>query len=82
MEDHITVTVRLAFSLLVGIVVGIERAMHGRPAGLRTHALVCVSSTLLILLTVFQWELLARVPMEIIRMDPSESSPCTLSHSG
>jgi putative Mg2+ transporter-C (MgtC) family protein len=71
MEDHITVLVRLAFSLLVGVVVGIERAMHGRPAGLRTHALVCVSSTVLILLTVFQWELLAGVPMETLRIDPT-----------
>lgn len=71
MEDFVTVSGRLAFSLLVGVVVGIERAMHGRPAGLRTHALVCVSSTLLILLTVFQWELLAGVPMETIRIDPT-----------
>jgi putative Mg2+ transporter-C (MgtC) family protein len=71
MEDFMTVTGRLAFSLLVGVVVGIERALHGRPAGLRTHALVCVSSTLLILLTVFQWELLAGVPMETIRIDPT-----------
>lgn len=71
MEDEKTVLVRLAFSLLVGVVVGIERAMHGRPAGLRTHALVCVSSTVLILLTVFQWELLAGVPMETIRIDPT-----------
>ncbi len=31
-----------------------ERAWHGRPAGLRTHTLVCISSLLLMLLTVNQ----------------------------
>jgi putative Mg2+ transporter-C (MgtC) family protein len=35
-------------SMLVGGSIGLEREMHGRPAGLRTHILVCLTSTLLV----------------------------------
>lgn len=38
----------LAVAVLVGGIIGLEREMHGRPAGLRTHILVCLTSTLLI----------------------------------
>ena len=38
----------LLAALLVGGIVGFEREMHGRPAGLRTHMLVCLSSAVLI----------------------------------
>lgn len=41
--------VPLLLAVLLGGLVGLEREMHGRPAGLRTHALVCVCSTMLIL---------------------------------
>ena len=37
---------RLVISLVLGSLIGIERETHGRPAGLRTHTLVCVGSTL------------------------------------
>jgi len=40
----------LAFALLLGGAVGLEREYHGRPAGLRTHILVCLSSTMLIMI--------------------------------
>ncbi len=42
--------VPLVFAVILGGLVGIEREMHGRPAGLRTHALVCVCSTMLIMI--------------------------------
>lgn len=38
----------IAMAILVGGAIGFEREMHGRPAGLRTHILVCLASTLLI----------------------------------
>ncbi len=40
----------LLFALLLGGAVGLEREYHGRPAGLRTHILVCLSSTMLIMI--------------------------------
>lgn len=38
----------IAVAIVVGGTIGFEREMHGRPAGLRTHILVCLASTLLI----------------------------------
>jgi putative Mg2+ transporter-C (MgtC) family protein len=38
----------LVFAVILGGAVGLEREMHGRPAGLRTHILVCLCSTMII----------------------------------
>lgn len=37
---------RLVVSLILGSLIGMERETHGRPAGLRTHVLVCMGSTM------------------------------------
>jgi len=36
--------IRLAIATLLGGILGLEREIHGRPAGLRTHLLVCLGS--------------------------------------
>ena len=71
MEDYQVILIRLLVAMAAGGIIGLERSYHGRPAGLRTHTLVCVSSSLLMLLTVFQWALLAEVPIDTIRVDPT-----------
>ncbi len=43
--DHLLLRAALAF--LLGGLIGYERTYHGRPAGFRTHILVCLASTLL-----------------------------------
>ncbi len=47
------VTVRLFLSVVVGVVIGSERARHGRAAGMRTHILVCMGSTLTSLIGIY-----------------------------
>lgn len=69
--DYVTILIRLTIAVLLGSVIGFERSYHGRPAGLRTHALVTTSSALLMLFTAFQWELLGGVPIDTIRVDPT-----------
>jgi len=71
LDEIIVVATPLLLALLMGSAIGLERAWHGRPAGLRTHTLVCISSALLMLLTVNQWDLMASVPLEAIRIDPT-----------
>lgn len=61
----------LLWALLAGGLIGLERSINGRPAGFRTHALVCVSSALLMLLTVYQVKLLPGIPLESVRIDPT-----------
>jgi putative Mg2+ transporter-C (MgtC) family protein len=45
---------RLLAALAAGGIIGLERSYRGRAAGFRTHALVCVASTLLMLVTVYE----------------------------
>ena len=47
MQDVIAMVVSTA----LGTIVGFERQMGRKPAGLRTHVLVCMGSTLFVLLT-------------------------------
>ncbi len=53
----VEIAIRLAVALGFGATVGLERSYHGRPAGFRTHALVCLASAALMLVTVYeaQW---------------------------
>jgi putative Mg2+ transporter-C (MgtC) family protein len=51
---HAEILLRLLAALLIGGLIGLERSYHGRPAGFRTHALVCLSSSLLMLVTVYE----------------------------
>src|SRR5688572_24188668 len=47
---------RLAVAPCFGALIGLERSYHGRPAGFRTHALVCLASAALMLVTVYESE--------------------------
>lgn len=38
------VLMRLGVAALIGPILGIDREVHGHPAGLRTHGLICVSA--------------------------------------
>jgi putative Mg2+ transporter-C (MgtC) family protein len=48
-----SISSRLLISLLIGIAIGTEREMHNQPAGLRTHVLICLGSTILMLLSIY-----------------------------
>src|SRR5690349_586145 len=62
---------RLAGALLVGAMVGSERSYQGRPAGFRTHALVCVSTALLMLLTVYEDRWFPELAQGRVAVDPT-----------
>ena len=52
------VAFRLALTVLIGVVIGSERAKHGRAAGIRTHVLVCMGAALTSLIGVYAQEYL------------------------
>lgn len=68
--DIAEMTLRLLAALAAGAAIGYERSYHGRPAGFRTHALVCMASSLLMLVTVYEahW---VRVAADTVRLDPT-----------
>ncbi|HVT35815.1 MAG TPA: MgtC/SapB family protein [Nevskiaceae bacterium] len=43
------VLLRLGLATLIGAAIGLNRDLHGKPAGLRTHALVALGSALIVL---------------------------------
>ena len=60
-SDHITINdttivLRLVMSVILGGIIGFERGRAGRPAGLRTHILVCMGSTLAIMTNQYVFE--------------------------
>ncbi len=70
-NELLTTLLRLTAAAVAGGLIGLERTYHGRPAGFRTHTLVCMASSLLMLITIFQWQLLSGAPLETIRVDPT-----------
>ena len=70
-HDELVIVGRLAGALFFGAMIGFERTFHGRPAGFRTHALVCLASALLMLVTVYQLHWMTEVPLDTIRADPT-----------
>ncbi len=46
---HLAIVVRILVSVVLGGIIGLERGLKNRPAGLRTYMLVCVGSCLIML---------------------------------
>ena len=53
-QEYLEIVFRLVAALAAGGLIGLERSHRGRPAGFRTHALVCLASSLLMLVTVYE----------------------------
>lgn len=49
-SQQLALATRLLLAVVLGGLIGLERQLHGRPAGLRTHVLVCLGSTLVMIL--------------------------------
>jgi putative Mg2+ transporter-C (MgtC) family protein len=61
----------LLVATVAGGFIGLERSYHARPAGFRTHVLVCVASSLLMLVTMNQAKWFTGAPLDIVRVDPT-----------
>ncbi len=61
---------RLVAALAAGSAIGYERSYRGRAAGFRTHALVCMASAVLMLVTAYpsRW---MTASSELVEMDPT-----------
>lgn len=55
MLEYLHDIVPMSLSLLLGTLVGLERQMGRKPAGLRTHVLVCLGSTMFCLTTSYAY---------------------------
>ena len=56
--NWVTVLFRILLAAIAGGIVGVERGLHGRAAGMRTHMMVCLGAALTTLLGVYNVEVL------------------------
>lgn len=70
-DDYVAIAIHLGGALAAGGIIGLERSFHGRPAGFRTHTLVCLASSLLMLVTLYQSRWMPGIPIETVRTDPT-----------
>lgn len=63
------ILLRLALGALMGGVIGLERQIHGRPAGFRTHMLVSVAMVLLMIVSEY-YHYLSYMDPGYVRVDP------------
>jgi putative Mg2+ transporter-C (MgtC) family protein len=62
---------RLLLAILLGGAIGLERESRGRPAGLRTHILVCLGATIIMIASTHMGELTQVLsPASRIQVDP------------
>jgi len=69
--NAISITVRLVLAMILGGIIGLERGIKRRPAGMRTYMLVCIGATLVMitnqyLTSVFPFSDPARMGAQVI----------------
>jgi putative Mg2+ transporter-C (MgtC) family protein len=70
-DVQLAALLRLGGALVAGGLIGLERSYHGRAAGFRTHALVCLSTSLLMLITVFEARWFPVLAQGRVTLDPT-----------
>src|SRR5262245_58434452 len=73
-HDELVIAFRIAAALVLGGLIGMERTFHGRSAGFRTHALVCLASTLLMIAAVNQGRWMTTDVIGMITSDPTRTA--------
>lgn len=59
------IILRLILSVILGGLIGLERQLHRRSAGLRTHILVCLGSCLIMLTSLYVFDIYnSKVPLD------------------
>lgn len=78
--SYLEISIRIVVAMIVGGLVGFERELGNHPAGFRTHILVCVGSTLIVLLSTYGFNQFANEYN--VRMDPARLAAQVISGIG
>src|SRR5918999_2473070 len=70
-QEYLEMVFRIVAALAAGGLIGLERSHRGRPAGFRTHAIVCLASSLLMLVTVYEQHWFPRDSAARVIIDPT-----------
>jgi len=70
--SELAIGFRLALAAVLGSLIGIEREVHGRPAGFRTHLLVTLGACLMIIVSEAYYFKYANLASDsVLRLDPA-----------
>lgn len=75
--DYLDLLLRLAAAMVLGAAIGLERERLERAAGFRTHALVCVASALIMIVSTYGFP-----EGEVFSLDPSRIAAQVVSGIG
>jgi putative Mg2+ transporter-C (MgtC) family protein len=81
-REWLDIFTHLLVATLAGGLIGLERSYHGRPAGFRTHTLVCVASSLLMLVTMYQARWFTGASPDTVRIDPTRMAQGVMTGIG
>jgi putative Mg2+ transporter-C (MgtC) family protein len=76
------VLMHLLVALAAGAIIGLERSYHGRPAGFRTHTLVCMASSALMLVTLYHDRWFVAAGGDTVRVDPTRMAQGVMTGIG
>ncbi len=81
MITNLEIVIRLLLGAILGGAIGFERHLHGRPAGFRTHLLVCVASVLLMTVSEY-YHHLSVINSSYVRIDPARLAAGAITGMG
>jgi putative Mg2+ transporter-C (MgtC) family protein len=70
-KDLLDILAHLLVAMVAGGLIGLERSYNGHAAGFRTHTLVCMASSILMLIAISQKEWFSQALVETVRIDPT-----------
>jgi putative Mg2+ transporter-C (MgtC) family protein len=83
MPSNLEIIFRLVLASILGGLIGLEREVHGREAGVRTYLLVSLGSALIMVVSeylFFKYE--GRIPGEFFRVDPGRIAAQAITGMG
>src|SRR4051812_18441716 len=81
-EAHWELVLRIFVGAVLGGVIGYERDLHGRPAGLRTHAMVALASATFMVVSTHFVYFQHYVPGATVTVDASRIAASVVSGIG
>ena len=83
MDEMFEMVFKLFLSAFLGGLIGLEREAHSRAAGLRTHILVAIGSTLIMMVSNYMFLLYQnQTAGTIVRLDPARIAAMTITGIG
>lgn len=79
MHLQLELALRLIFALIIGGIIGSERHFHNKPAGARTHSLVCLASALFMIVSIYGF---SGFDSLAVRRDPARLAAQVISGMG